>query len=110
MKELIMWFKQLWNDEGGFIVSSELVLIATILVVAMVVGLQTVRDAVLQELGDVGEALGNISQDYSFGGATGHCSAANGSLLADAPDACEVSSGNDRNCVTVCVDNAASFE
>jgi Flp pilus assembly pilin Flp len=34
-------------DEHGFVVSSELILIATIFVIAMVVGLQTVRDGVL---------------------------------------------------------------
>jgi Flp pilus assembly pilin Flp len=93
--------QQLWSDENGFIVSSELILIATILVIAMVVGLQTVRDAVLQELGDVGGAIGNISQDYSYGGATGHASTINGSLYVDAEDFCEVSTGNGRNCINV---------
>ena len=39
--------QQFSADETGFIVSSELILIATILVIAMVVGLQTVRDGVL---------------------------------------------------------------
>ena len=53
-------YQILWNDENGFVVSSELILIATILVIAMVVGLQTVRDAVLQELGDVANAIGNV--------------------------------------------------
>lgn len=96
----------LWADEAGFIVSSELVLVATILVIAMVVGLQTVRDAVLQELGDVGAAIAAISQDYSYGGATGHCSAVNGSVYMDSVDACESSAQNNRSCVTVCVDAA----
>ena len=96
--------KQLWTDENGFIVSSELILIATILVIAMVVGLQTVRDAVLQELGDVGAAIGSISQDYSYGGASGHCSAINGAVYADAVDDCETSPNtNTRNCVNVCI-------
>ena len=97
-------FRQLWTDDNGFVVSSELILIATILVIAMVVGLQTVRDAVLQELGDVANAIGNVSQDYSYGGATGHCSAINGAVYVDATDACEASSANARNCVTVCTD------
>ena len=95
--------QQLWTDENGFIVSSELILIATILVIAMVVGLQTVRDAVLQELGDVGAAIGAISQDYSYGGATGHCSTINGSLYVDAEDFCEVSTANSKNCIGVCI-------
>lgn len=81
--------RQLWADEAGFIVSSELVLIATMLVIAMVIGLQTVRDGVLQELGDVGAAIGAISQDYSYGGATGHCSSVNGSQYIDQADVCE---------------------
>ena len=92
---------QLWNDENGFIVSSELILIATILVIALVVGLQTVRDAVLQELGDVGAAIGSISQDYSYGGATGHASSINGSDYVDAEDFCESSVGNSMNCIGV---------
>ena len=94
--------RQLRSDEAGFIISSELVLVATILVIAMVVGLQTVRDAVLQELGDVAAAIGKVSQDYSYGGATGHCSSVNGSQYVDDTDACETSGANSRNCVTVC--------
>ena len=95
--------QQLWSDESGFIVSSELILIATILVIAMVVGLQTVRDAVLQELGDVGAAIGAISQDYSYGGASSHCSSINGSAYFDAFDDCEATNNNLRNCLTVCI-------
>ena len=91
-------------DEDGFIVSSELILIATILVIAMVVGLQTVRDGVLQELGDVGAAIGSISQSYTYGGVTGHCSALNGSVYADGADFCDSSVANSRGCVTVCID------
>lgn len=91
-------------DENGFIVSSELILTATILVIAMVVGLQTVRDGVLQELGDVGAAIGSISQSYTYGGVTGHGSAINGSVHADGLDACDSATENSRGCVTVCVD------
>ena len=87
--------------------SSELILIATILVIAMVVGLQTVRDAVLQELGDVGAAIGAISQDYSYGGASGHCSTINGSQYLDGFDFCETTNDNQRNCLVVCVPAAA---
>ena len=94
-------FNELLSDENGFIVSSELILIATILVIALVVGLQTVRDAVLQELGDVGAAIGSISQDYSYGAATGHASSINGSLYVDTEDFCESSVSNSMNCIGV---------
>ncbi len=101
-RELIMrMFNELLSDENGFIVSSELILIATILVIALVVGLQTVRDAVLQELGDVGAAIGAISQDYSYSGATGHASTINGSQYTDETDFCEVSTANSKNCIGV---------
>ena len=100
---IMRMLNQLWTDENGFIVSSELILIATILVIAMVVGLQTVRDAVLQELGDVGAAIGAVSQDYSYGGATGHASNIAGSLYSDATDFCEVPTANSVNCIGVCI-------
>jgi hypothetical protein len=58
----------MWNDEAGFIVSAELVLVATILVIGMIVGLVSVRNQVVQELVDVGQAIGNLSQSYAYGG------------------------------------------
>lgn len=80
---------KLWNDEAGFIVSAELVLIATILVLGMIVGLVSVRDQVVQELGDIALAFGRINQSYSFSGITGHTSSTSGSSLDDAPDYCD---------------------
>ena len=62
--------KMLLNDEAGFIVSAELVLIATILVIGLVVGLSEVQHAVVSELNDVGEAIGALNQCYSFSGFT----------------------------------------
>lgn len=60
--------KQLWNDEIGFIVSAELVLIATILVIGMIVGLSEIQHAVVQELGDVGDAIGVLNQSFGYTG------------------------------------------
>ena len=42
-----------WNDEKGFVVSAELVLVSTICVIALVVGLTQVSQAVNNELRDV---------------------------------------------------------
>lgn len=58
----------LWRDEAGFIISAELVLVMTIGVLAMVVGLTAVRDAVVHELNDVSHAIGTASQSYSVNG------------------------------------------
>ena len=56
---------QLWRDERGFIQSAELVLSATLVVIGMIVGLATFRDATVQELADTGAAVGQLNQSYS---------------------------------------------
>jgi hypothetical protein len=61
-------FNALLNDEAGFIISAELVLVMTIGVLAMVVGLTAVRDSVTHELNDVAHAFGAVSQTYSVNG------------------------------------------
>lgn len=62
---------KLWNDESGAILSAELVLIMTILVIGMIVGLSELQDAVVNELNDVGEAIGSLNQSYFFHGHSG---------------------------------------
>lgn len=84
---------KLWNDEAGFVVSAELVLIATILVLGMIVGLVSVRDQVVQELGDVAIAFGLLNQSYSFSGITGHTSSTAGAYFDDTTDFCDESQG-----------------
>ncbi len=88
---------QIWKDEAGFVVSTELVLIATILVIGMVVGLATVRNAVVQELGDVAMAIGNINQSYTYTGVQGrnNSSATAGSAFQDELDFCDQVNGDD---------------
>ena len=89
-------FKQLWNDESGFIVSAELILISTILVIGMVVGLSEIQHAVVQELGDVGDAIGAINQSYYYTGFSAEKTASNqekssteGSKFKDLEDDCD---------------------
>lgn len=60
--------KVLLNDEAGVILSAELVLISTILVLGMVVGLVELQCAVVGELSDLGDAFGNFDQSYSTSG------------------------------------------
>lgn len=95
---------RLWRDENGFIVSSELVLIASAILIPLLVGMQTVRDSVVQELADVGQAIGVVSQTYWYAGVAGKCSYASGSRFYDQADQCESNWCNNRNCVSVCID------
>jgi len=61
-------FQKLWADEAGFLVSSELVLVSTILVLSMVVGLSEVSRAVNHELADVASAFSCVNQSYRYDG------------------------------------------
>ncbi len=92
--------KALLNDEAGFIVSAELVLIATLLVIGLIVGLSSIQHAVVAELNDVGDAIGSLNQSYyysgfskakSFGGGGGNGVAAytRGSAFNDTVDDCD---------------------
>ena len=58
--------RRLWNDDAGFVVSAELILVATLLVIGLIVGLSTYRDALVQELGDTGAAVGQLDQSYNY--------------------------------------------
>ncbi len=41
--------RRLWKEEAGAIVSAEIMLIASILVIGVIVGLKSVRDSVVTE-------------------------------------------------------------
>lgn len=56
------------EDENGFIVSAEMVLIFTLFFCAVAVGMAVVKDALAHELGDVSEAIGALNQSYNFRG------------------------------------------
>lgn len=77
------------NDENGFIVSAELVLVGTILVVGMIVGLTELSFGVNEELEDVGSAIGAINQTYYFTLASGHKGEVVGSTFLDFTDECD---------------------
>ncbi|MBI3860487.1 MAG: hypothetical protein HY290_01180 [Planctomycetia bacterium] len=62
--------RKFWNDESGFIISTELVLVATMVVVGLITGLVEVSFAVVGELNDIGEAIGSLNQSFSFTGFT----------------------------------------
>lgn len=63
-----MLLRQLWKDEGGFIISAELVLVATLLVIGVIVGLSECQHAVVAELNDIGDAIGSLNQSFCFSG------------------------------------------
>ena len=112
--------RKLWNDEAGFVISSELVLIATVLVIGLLVGMVSLRDQVIQELGDVADAISELTQSYSFAGVEYHTGGGTptattaGSMYNDLGDFCDsagteqVVAGTAPNCIGL--DVAADVE
>lgn len=95
--------QKLWNDDAGFIISIELILIATIAVIGLITGLTAVRDAVTSELSDVAGAIQDLNQSYTFFGVEGHSGSTAGSDFVDALDFCDDAddvSGDADNCIT----------
>ena len=60
--------RKLINDENGFIVSAELMLVITLMFCAAAVGWAAVRDALVNELNDVSHAIGAVSQSVNVTG------------------------------------------
>jgi Flp pilus assembly pilin Flp len=81
--------RRLWKEQDGAIISSELVLVGTMLVIGMVTGINAVQTAVVTELGDTASAIGSVNQSYSYGGIRGHCARTAGSFWIDLPDVCD---------------------
>lgn len=89
--------KRFWEDQCGAILSAELVLLMTILVIGMIVGLKALQDAVVNELGDVAAAIGALNQSYSFSGVSGSggiTAQTAGSMFVDLPDNGDIPNGS----------------
>lgn len=86
MRKLALY---LWRDEAGFVVSTEMVLVATIVVIGLITGLTTIRDQLSTELADIADAISEVDQSYSFGAITAHASSTSGTIFNDAEDFCE---------------------
>lgn len=100
---------KLWNDESGVILSAELVLIGTILVLGVIVGLVELQCSVVAELSDLGSAIGDLDQSYKTSGMTaykanGIKAQTAGTMFSDAPDE------GDCNLIVVCDDNNSQGE
>ena len=59
---------RLWNDDGGALIATDWLFLATIMIIGLVVGLVNVRDYVVAELSEFGQSVGALDQSYSFDG------------------------------------------
>jgi len=95
--------QQLWHDQGGFIVSTELILLTTTVIIGLVVGTASVRDSITSEISDVAGSVQDFNQCYSFNGVLGHSGSTHGSDFVDATDHCDDpddTAGAADNCIT----------
>jgi Flp pilus assembly pilin Flp len=85
MLKLRSVLSRLWADERGAILSIEFLTLASVLVLGLVVGLTSLRNAITVEFQELSNALLALSQGYSVGGLTGCCAFVQGSQAIDVP-------------------------
>jgi Flp pilus assembly pilin Flp len=98
--------RNLWQDDSGAVISAELVLVLTILVIGVIVGLSEVAVAVNTELNDISNAIGALDQSYFYGGFHGRDggiggkrkSSVSGSRFTDDHDDCDRNDSCDLVC------------
>jgi len=97
--------RTLYFDERGFVLTAELIIISTVLVLGLVTALSAVQTSVVSEMKDVGNAIGSLNQSYCYTGMRGcnawcgRSSRTVGSSFLDVADTPEEQRG-DFDCVT----------
>jgi hypothetical protein len=103
---MLKLLKTLRDDDHGVILSTEIVIVGSLLVIGLISGLSCLRQSVNSELQDVANAIGALDQSYSFsshrkdGGWGGQCCAwTAGSSYTNcevsAQDVCEIAGCHD---------------
>ena len=59
------FFKQMWTQDEG-VLSFEWVLLLTLLTIGVVSGIAAARDAIVDEMGDVAQAMLALDQSYTI--------------------------------------------
>ena len=110
---------QFWSDESGVLVSAEIVLLCTIVVLGLVVGLVEFQSSIVAELEDLASAFGNFDQSYKTSGfvsigsgrfaGKGVKARTFGAAYADLPDNCDCDTvhitcndGGEKNSLVLC--------
>ena len=74
--------KQLWNDDQGAVISTELILVVGILVFGIIPGLVALRNSVNSSLATMGNVLTRITPSFTFSGYQIGASVGGGSVVA----------------------------
>ncbi len=76
---------KLWNDDQGALIASEYLFVITILIIGTIVGLTSLREAIVNEMAETANALLALSQGYSISGISGAGGEIEGSESIDTP-------------------------
>ena len=82
-KQLVTVVRSLWQDQCGAVLTTEVVLVGTVLGTGTLVGLSGLRDTVVHELGDLSATIAELNQAYSYAGIQGCSAATAGSHAGD---------------------------
>lgn len=98
----------LWQDEHGVILSAEIVIVGSVLVIGLITGMTCLQDAVNGEMNDLADAIGSLDQSYSFSGQVGdkRCPVRTaGSCYQDCEERCDDKRGDivAGNCEHACL-------
>jgi hypothetical protein len=106
-----VWPKRLWQDDAGFVVSLELVLLATVIVLGLIVGMSAYRDAMVSEIADSAAAVSSLNQTFQYDevalsgtfGSIAYDARTDGSLFRDQLDFCESAAGDPSGAMAMCI-------
>ena len=73
------YLSSFWDDNSGFVVSTELIVLFSVMLAVFVVGFTSVRTAVVAELYEVGNAVFSVDQSYVYSGIQSSCIATSSS-------------------------------
>ena len=76
---------RMWNDDAGYIISTEMLLIFVILVLGLIVGWANLRMAIVNEFTESANAILAINQSFTISALSGCSGTSGGSNSTDTP-------------------------
>jgi hypothetical protein len=82
---MVKLFNQMWADDAGYIISTEMLLIFVILVLGLIAGMANLRMAIVNELTESAQAILQLNQSFTISGLTGCSGSSGASGATDTP-------------------------
>jgi Flp pilus assembly pilin Flp len=76
-------FSRMWNDDAGYIISTEMLLIFVILVLGLIAGWANLRMAIVNEFTESANTILTLNQSYTISALSGCSGTSGGSNATD---------------------------